>query len=302
MELRQLRHFVAVVELGNLSAAAKRVHISQPALTRSIKNLEDGLGCQLLERRPRGVVPTPAGQSFFQHAKLILAECQRAGTDAASIAGGAQGNVSVGIGALFSTFIINSATDAMCAANPHLSITLSEGFWEDLTAQILDGKLDCAFTNFPQIPASPELVMEPLLELESIVVASAGHPLAQKKKLEKADLLDTRWIVVNQPHMSDFLDRFFAADALPAPRWTVRTNSLSLITSLLLSGHFVSILPRHLLVELMRKKQIRQLNLAMPPVMRWSGLVYRETDYRPPVVEQFMDAVRAECRKVAAEG
>lgn len=302
MELRQLRHFVAVVDLGNLSAAARRVHISQPALTRSIKNLEDGLGCQLLERRPRGVVPTAAGQSFFQHAKLILAECQRAGQDAASIAGGAQGMVSVGIGALFSTYIVNGATDALCAANPHLSITVSEGFWEELTEQVLDGKLDCVFTSFPQIPAPADLVMEPLLELESIVVASAGHPLAQKKKLEKADLLDARWIVVNQPHMDDFLDRFFAADALPAPRWAVRTNSLSLITSLLLSGHFVSILPRHLLADLMRKKQIRQLNLAAPPVMRWSGLVYRESDYRPPVVEQFMEAVRAECRRVKAQG
>jgi DNA-binding transcriptional LysR family regulator len=301
MELRQLRHFVAVVELGNLSAAARRVHISQPALTRSIKTLEDGLGCQLLERRPRGVVPTPAGQSFFRHAKLILAECRRAGADAASIASGAHGNLSVGIGALFSTFIIDAATDAICAANPQLSITLSEGFWEDLTEQILNGELDCAFTNFPQIPAAPELVMEPLLELESIVVAGAGHPLAQKKKLEKADLLDARWIVVNQPHMNDFLDRFFAADALPAPRWAVRTNSLSLIMSLLLSGRFVSILPRHLLGEAMRKKQIRRLNLAMPPVMRWSGLVYRESDYRPPVVEQFMASVREECRKVAAE-
>ncbi|NDE02288.1 MAG: LysR family transcriptional regulator, partial [Gammaproteobacteria bacterium] len=77
MELRQLRHFVAVVDSANLSRAAERVAISQPALTRSIKNLEDLLGVELLERQPRGVVPTEAGLALYHHAQIVLNACQR---------------------------------------------------------------------------------------------------------------------------------------------------------------------------------------------------------------------------------
>ena len=72
MELRQLRHFVMVVDTGNLSRAAERVAISQPALTRSIKNLEESLGVELLERKPRGVVPTEAGVTLYHHSKMVL--------------------------------------------------------------------------------------------------------------------------------------------------------------------------------------------------------------------------------------
>lgn len=89
MELRQLRHFVAVVECGNLSRASRKVHISQPALTRSIKALEDLLRARLLDRKPRGVVPTPTGDIFYQHAKLILNECARAKDDIADAESGA---------------------------------------------------------------------------------------------------------------------------------------------------------------------------------------------------------------------
>lgn len=77
MELRQLRHFVAVVDSANLSRAAERVAISQPALTRSIKNLEDLLGVELLERQPRGVAPTEAGLALYHHAQIVLNACQR---------------------------------------------------------------------------------------------------------------------------------------------------------------------------------------------------------------------------------
>ena len=76
MELRHLRHFAAVVEAGNLSKAAEKVFISQPALTRSIKNLEDIVGAELLERRPRGMVPTPAGIALYRYAQLMLNEAK----------------------------------------------------------------------------------------------------------------------------------------------------------------------------------------------------------------------------------
>ena len=88
MDLRQLRHFVAIFERGNLSKAAEDIFISQPALTRSLKTLEDELGVELLQRHARGTTPTEAGERFYHHAMSILAECSRARLDAAQMANG----------------------------------------------------------------------------------------------------------------------------------------------------------------------------------------------------------------------
>ena len=77
MEFKQLRHFVAVVECGTLSGAAEILNITQPALTRSIKNLEGDLEAQLLERQSRGVIPTEAGYRLYDQAKMILNEAAR---------------------------------------------------------------------------------------------------------------------------------------------------------------------------------------------------------------------------------
>ena len=80
MSLSQLEYFIAVAEEGNLTRAAARLHISQPPLTRQIRNLEQELGVELFERTPRGVRLLPAGQTMFEHAKTILAQVDAAVT------------------------------------------------------------------------------------------------------------------------------------------------------------------------------------------------------------------------------
>src|ERR1051325_6476137 len=80
MELRHLRYFVAVAEAGNLSAAAKRkLHTSQPSLSRQIRDLEEEVGTELLTRSTRGIELTPAGRTFLYHARLVLSQVDAAG-------------------------------------------------------------------------------------------------------------------------------------------------------------------------------------------------------------------------------
>ncbi|MCU0758285.1 MAG: LysR family transcriptional regulator [Steroidobacteraceae bacterium] len=300
MELRQLRHFVAVVDTGNLSRAAERVAISQPALTRSIKNLEELLGVELLERKPRGVTPTEAGVSLYHHATIVLNACQRLAREVREIERGVTGTVRVGIASMFATHVMDRVAAQLAADHPRLALVVTEGFFEDLLRGLVDGRYDVVFSNFPQVPVSADLHLEPLLDVVSSVVASARHPLARRRDLQRRDLVDQRWVIADLPHAQDSFEKYFAIDGLPAPGDVYRTNSLNLMVALVATGRFVSTLPEHLLAREFAAGTLRRLALPGGGIERKAGLIYRESRQPRPAVDHFMSEVRRTCVALAA--
>jgi DNA-binding transcriptional LysR family regulator len=299
MELRHLRHFVAVVDSGNLSRAADRVFISQPALTRSIKTLEDLLGAPLLERRPRGVVPTAAGQALYAHASLILNEAARARAEVKAVTAGTRGELVIGIAAMFADHVIDRVVARFAAsgdaAGVRPAIVVTQGFLEDLLASLREGRTDIVFANLSEGSLGTDLRVEPLMSVNAYAYAGAQHPLAARRRIGKEELLAENWAVVDQAHMRDFLDRWFAADGLPPPAFAVRTNSLNLIRSLLASGRFVGILPEHLVAIRARRGEVRRLDVPDCPIVRRAGLITRAAGRVRPVMHEFMALVRAAC-------
>lgn len=298
MELRQLRHFVAVVDCANLSRAAERVAISQPALTRSIKNLEDLLGVELVERKPRGVTPTEAGLALYRHAQVVLNAAQRLTREVRELESGAAGTVHVGVGAMFSTHVTARVAQDLAEAHPRLTLVVNDGFWEDLVRRMQDGRVDLLFSHFPQANIGADLVLEPLLTVRSVVVAGRGNPLAVRRSLEVADLVTQRWVIADQPHSQDAFERYFAAEGLPAPRDVYRTNSLSLMLALVASGRFLSQLPVHLLDTAPVPRDLRVLPLASGALERQAGLVYRRGSESRRAVEHVLDAFRRAAKEV----
>lgn len=299
MEIRQLRHFVAVVECGNLSAAARKVFISQPALTRSIKNLEETVGATLLERRARGTVPTPAGELFFQHARMILSDCQRARDELRTLKSGVTGNVSLGIGAMFSTHIVDALVDRIAAELPNLNVNVAEGYFEDLVAQLEAGRIDAIFSTFPRAVQHEGLVLEPLIEVRVVIAAGATHPLARRRSLTLADLRDQRWVIVNQPHSLQQHEQMFASADLAAPPTTFRTNSLSMIKSLVTRGRFLTYLPEHVVAGEVKRGILKRLDVGIDPVVRRAGLMYLRRPFQPNAVARVLDMLREECARAS---
>ncbi len=300
MELRQLRHFVAVVDAGNLSRAATRVAISQPALTRSIKNLEDLLGVQLLERKPRGVAPTEAGVALYHQAQVVLNACNRLTRDVRELKRGVTGTVQVGIAPMFASYVVDDVAARLAREQPGLRLVVREGFFEDLVRELLDGRIDLMFCNFPLVPVASDLEMERLLTIRSLVVASQKHPLGRRKDLAKSALVDQRWVVVDQPHSIDNLENFFAAEGLPGPRDVFRTNSLPLMRSLVLSGAFVAALPEHMIAAELAAGALRALPVPGATIERRAGLVRRSAGDTRSAVELVCQAVRQACGELEA--
>ncbi|MEQ8734011.1 MAG: LysR family transcriptional regulator [Rhodospirillaceae bacterium] len=293
MEFKQLRHFVAVVECGTLSGASEILNITQPALTRSIKNLEGDLEAQLLERQSRGVIPTEAGYRLYDQAKMILNEAARSAEDVTATAKGLRGSLNVGVAALFAGHPMAAVLRKLAKTVPELTVNVTEGFFEDLVTDLKTAHVEALISNFPPGTAEEGLVFEPLITIHSHFVVGADHPLAKKDSVEMADLRDCRLALVRQLHVSSLVADLFASDNLTLLRPAVETNALSLMHALVLSGEYVSLLPDHLLERDIAKGSIVRLSVKGTPFARASGLILRGSETQRPAVEHFINATRA---------
>ena len=296
MELRHLRHFVAVVEAGNLSRASEAAFLSQPALTRSIHSLEEIVGAQLFERHAKGVSPTAAGRTLYDYAGFILNQCAKARAEVGAVGGREQRSIALACAAMFADFVVDKAGAELAAAFPDHAITLTTGFFEDLIEQVVDGRLDAMFSNIPTGHLVPEgLTVERILDVRTVLVAHADHPMAAGRTAAlRGDRAAARWAIVQQPHMHAWLTQFFAAEGLAPPASVIETNSLDMIRALLLRGGCVGLLPEHLVRAELRKGLLKRLP-AEAPVLRKAGLIYRADAIMRPALAQFLRSVRRHC-------
>lgn len=302
MDLRQLRHFVAIFERGNLSKAAEDIFISQPALTRSLKTLEDELGVELLQRHARGTTPTEAGERFYHHAKSILAECSRAQLDAAQMSDGELvGEVAIGVGPLFAAHIIDEAVAEFCAAHPKVSIVVVQGFYEELITMLELGQIELAFINIPLIEPTESISIEPVYKVEASVFVASDHPLALEPVPPKDALSQAKWAVVDKPHSIELFDALFLAEGLPAPHIAVRTNSLTLIRALILNAGFVGLIPHHMLKHGVARDRVKRLEVPSTPIVRDAGLITRREGFHRPVADGLAETIRQHCRRMLGD-
>jgi DNA-binding transcriptional LysR family regulator len=293
MEFKQLRHFVAVVDSGTLSGASEVLHITQPALTRSIKNLEANLEAQLLERGSRGIAPTEAGTRLYHQAKMILNEAARTADDVTATAKGFLGSLNVGVSAMFAGAPMAAVLTKLTEAVPDLSVNVTEGFYEDLIANLKTAHVEALISNFPPGLAEEGLVFEPLITVRSFFVVSPSHPLAKKQKVTMADLGGHRLALVRQAHVSSLVADLFAAENLTLLKPAIEANGLALLRSLVLSGDYASLLPEHYLNEDIKAGNIVRLSVDGTPFTRSSGIIMRVQEAPRPAVKHFIAATRA---------
>ncbi len=297
LEIKQLRQFMVVVDVGCVSKASEQLHITQPALTRNIKNLEESLGAQLLDRKPRGVVPTEAGRTLYRYAHLILNEAKRAARDVQAIASGKKGHVHIGVAALFSNTMVDRLVIALNDACPGVRLRITEGFFEDLVGGLGEGKLDVILANFPPDAVPADMQFEPLLTLRSNFVVGRTHPLACRTEISTEELCAAQWALVRRPHVADFLDSFFASQGFPALTGSIESNSLTALKSLVLTGRYISLLAEAWVGAEMRSGEIVALQIPGAPVLRQAGLITRGSAEQRPVVMRAVEILRGVCEQ-----
>jgi LysR family transcriptional regulator, hca operon transcriptional activator len=202
MELRHLRYFVAVAEEGSLlNAAQRRLNTSQPSLSRQIRDLESEIGVTLFERQARGVVLTPAGRVFLDHARLALLQVEAAIDGAQRAAQPKRPLLSIGFLVGLEVTWLPHLLRIIREEAPETEVTLSSLSSPELALALMRGKLDMAFLR----PEKQSLgVSFKLLAKEPLIaVLPAGHPLAARRKIQPENL--AREIYVSSARTSPVL-------------------------------------------------------------------------------------------------
>lgn len=248
MELRQLRHFIEIVRASSFGQAADRLHITQPALSKSIRNLERTLGVQLLERHPSGVSPTDYGTLFLDYATLVTTELERAVEELNELRGRGKGVVRVGAGATMMQYLLPQAVRAFVEGDATGSVTFQQGLRDDLVARLRRGEIDLLVGSVNPDQVDDDLRQELILNDRITVVASAGHPLAERESITLAQLAPYRWVLPDKSEAeSDRLSYAFRTQNLPAPVCVVRTSSSVFMASVLKDSDYLSYLPAALI-------------------------------------------------------
>ena len=195
MELRHLRYFVAVAEEGSVRLAAdKRLHTSQPSLSRQIRDLENEVGAQLLRRGPRGVELTEAGRAFLDHARLSLAQAGAAIEAARRAANPAKPVFAVGFVVGHEADCIPPTTGILRDDLPSLEVRVFSGFSVDLAEDLVGGRLDVAFMR-----REPTANLDYLHVLNEPLVAilSSDHRLAAHPAVDPREFVDETFIGIS---------------------------------------------------------------------------------------------------------
>jgi LysR family transcriptional regulator, hca operon transcriptional activator len=245
MELRHLRYFVAVAEEGSLTVAAdKRLHTSQPSLSRQIRDLEYEVGVSLLKRSVHGVELTPAGKAFLDHARLALTQVEAAREAARRAAQPDKPGLALG-------FLTGQEMDwlpeAMHILRDELSnidVTVTSGYSPNLADDLIRGKLDLAFMR--RETSAPDLVFKTVAKEPLIVVLPSDHPLVAQDDIAVAEIAALPFIDVSKtaPALRLIIDDYIQQSGLKiAPAHDA--DNLAMAISLVASTRGFALLPRY---------------------------------------------------------
>jgi LysR family hca operon transcriptional activator len=195
MELRHLRYFVAVAEAGSLTLAAeKRLHTSQPSLSRQIRDLEYEVGVQLMSRSVHGIELTAAGRAFLDHARLALTQAEAATEAARRAAQPSKPIFSMGFLTGQEVDWLPHAPGILREELPDLEIRVSSGFSTNLADDLQRGKLDVAFLR-PE--PKPDLDYKLVRKEPLVVILPSDHPLAGNQAIAAQDLSEKTFIGIS---------------------------------------------------------------------------------------------------------
>lgn len=238
MEFRQLQHFVAIVETGSISAAARHLYLAQPAISSSIKKLESELKMPLLHRRERGVSLTGAGQQFLQHARQILQQAKDAKLAMHAIEGLDEGDVEIGVPPMLGSYFFPPLLMAFKHQYPALGLNIIDSGTRRVRQKLLDGELELGVVADHDMP--PEFDSGKLIREEMVVCMAADHPLAEFEQIEYRDFLQHELILFGKGYYHHSLIEKISQQEKERPKIAFTSNLLPLIKSVIRKGYAVS--------------------------------------------------------------
>jgi DNA-binding transcriptional LysR family regulator len=297
LDLRQLRHLLALDQYRNFARAADAIGLSQPALSRSLQVLEKSVGARLFDRDRARVEPTPVGVRLVERARSLLSQVTGIESELQQLLGLEVGMLRLGAGSYPADISVGTAVGRLIGRHPGLRVDLSIGDWPALTGRVLSGDLDLAVAEGSIALADDRLAVEPLPAHQIVFFCRPGHPLVGRGSLSLAELRQYPLVAPALPaRLRPLVAPAGAAPQLDLPADAMapesRGDTLQLTRHIVMQSDAVSgALPS----QIERDIELGQL-VALPLQLPWIKTSYamiRLAGRTPsPVAEAFMQVLR----------
>ena len=295
MELRHLRYFVAVAEARSLKLAAEEtLHITQPSLSRQIRDLEDEVGTSLFIRGARGVELTPSGRVFLDHARVMLSQAEVAVQSARRTAFPTKPSFALGFMIGHDTTWLPEALKLLRNELPNIHVVISTQNSPQLAEALLHGGIDVAFLR--REDGSGDLDYRPLVEETFEVFLPSDHPLAAKTAIDVREIVGETFISVSgtalsisgkQPALRRAIDRYLKGNGIEI-KPSHEVDNLGGVMSLIASTRGIALLPRYAKTFLPASVTTRPLGGVGPTIDLSVG--YRRAN-ASPILKLFLSRV-----------
>lgn len=299
MRLNHIRDFVAVIQAGSLRAAARALNVSQPGITKSIRQLEDELGVQLLLRNARGTIATPAGKAFLSRARVVQAELRKVTEDLEAFRGARQGSVAFGIAPQASMLMVPEAMRQFRRRYPDARVRIVEGVGTALLPAVRDETFDFAIAGSLSATLDPGLRFKPLLRLALVVAARPDHPLRSATSLR--ELADASWLMYYPLGAGGMLEKAFDACGLAMPRAIVQCESYATALGLIANSDILALITPRMMKSPAGPYRLEQINVKEAIPAPLLGLYRRSDAPLTAAAATMAQALTAVARRLARE-
>jgi DNA-binding transcriptional LysR family regulator len=299
LKLKHLQLIVALDEFRHLGRSAEFLSLTQPAVSKSLAEIERMFGLDLFVRSTRGTEPTAYGQKVARFARSVLADFDRTREDIATISSGGAGRIRLGAMVAATPGLVVEAVSALKARSPQTTVSIEEGDLSRLLPRLRVGELDFIVGRLEPGYAAPDLETEVLYKEPMCVVVSSDHPLAAKRSAPGwTDLAALPWVVPPAWAASRIkLHQMFYKHRLDPPGDVIESASYLVTVSFLRQRGCVAFVAADVARSLEGEKLAVTLKLDVPIELPPVGVLQLRSALRTPAVEQLLTELREAARR-----
>ena len=289
MELRQLRYFIAAAEEGNISRAAKKMFLTQPALSRQIKALEDEIGQCLLERQAHSIRLTPVGEALLREARELLQHSEQV-LERVRVAGRGM-RLRVGYAPSLAAGLLSAAVESFTQTHPNASVELFDLSTAEMLAGLEDDKLDVVLTVGQERPARG-LKWTPLVRAPFRLAVNQNHPLARRQRVTPAEVAREPLLVFCPRDYPEYRDMLIGwlREHRQRPRITGEYDGVDSLMAAVESGLGIAIVATRRGRLVPERVRLKALSPAPPPLCIVAGSRVGRAEEKPLAV--FVEELR----------
>jgi DNA-binding transcriptional LysR family regulator len=303
MELRDIEYFAVVAEQRHIGRAAEVLGLTQPALSKSLRRLEQALGAKLVKRTPKGVELTPEGAALQSHVRRLRLSLADVGREITDLSKGRSGQLRIGVGPGHIEDLLRPACSALVEPPSRISLRVVVAANDTLLPALRKGELDLIISGIPT-PKLQGLAQEPLIDDVVVVFASTSHRLAKLRRVTIADLARERWaltVVDAEAWALPQKNSALETSGLREPDAAIRTSYLPLRDEMVASSNLLGLSSRRYLRRIAQRLNVAELPVRELTWRRRVGVSYREDAYLSPAARRLIDLLKAAAQKVGSE-